>query len=642
MITQTVIFLTLLIPCYWLVFGFSSKPYFEDMQFLMYRYSYNRNPQVISDPSYELVCEKNKSVLYLNYGRQLVEAIYATNSTTTLQSITAGNDINNCSAITRTYDNFTHVFSSAKEMELRDKNYRFYVGELVFVSCKNPVLSHLYENIVALCSTEEPEAQYSYMLKQYPSPSDVGESCKIDLMVKMVPWGPMTCNEKCSYQKHESEVVKGIHIKWRADRCGVANGGEPSCWFENATNMILCHRDAKSYFAMFIGELRGFLSRLLLEVLGYRYVPIKVLIISSVTAIAFSPPFCYIPIVIDPMDCVAYWFAAKFALGFPIFVGFLIYKMRRRHLSEYDDIEDFLRSHSNLVPIKYSYSDIRRMTKNFKHKLGEGGYGSVYKGKLRSKRDAAVKLLGKSTTDGHDFINEVSTIGTIRHVNVVQLIGFCAERRKQALVYEFMPNGSLDKYILSEHEKSSINYEKINEISLGVARGIEYLHQGCDKQILHFDIKPHNILLDENFSPKISDFGLAKLYPTDKSIVSLTAARGTMGYMAPELLYKNIGGISHKADVYSFGMMLMEMAGRRKNYDVVQNSWQTYFAKWVHDQFEETIFKSNATEEEKKIAQKMITIAFTCIQLSPSDRPSMSRVVEMLQGDADVSEIFRA
>ncbi|XP_028754266.1 rust resistance kinase Lr10-like [Neltuma alba] len=359
---------------------------------------------------------------------------------------------------------------------------------------------------------------------------------------------------------------------------------------------------------MFIGELRGFLSRLLLEVLGY-----SCLLVCS-----------------------------KICFGIPNFVGFLIYKMRRRHLSEYDDIEDFLRSHSNLVPIKYSYSDIRRMTKNFKHKLGEGGYGSVYKGKLRSKRDAAVKLLGKSTTDGHDFINEVSTIGTIRHVNVVQLIGFCAERRKQALVYEFMPNGSLDKYILSEHEKSSINYEKINEISLGVARGIEYLHQGCDKQILHFDIKPHNILLDENFSPKISDFGLAKLYPTDKSIVSLTAARGTMGYMAPELLYKNIGGISHKADVYSFGMMLMEMAGRRKNYDVVQNSWQTYFAKWVHDQFEETIFKSNATEEEKKIAQKMITVAFTCIQLSPSDRPSMSRVVEMLQGDVDVSEIFRA
>ncbi|XP_054777309.1 rust resistance kinase Lr10-like [Prosopis cineraria] len=334
------------------------------------------------------------------------------------------------------------------------------------------------------------------------------------------------------------------------------------------------------------------------------------------------------------------WSAAKFVLGFPIAVGFLIYKIRRRHLSEYDDIEDFLRSHSNLVPIKYSYSDIKRITKNFKHKLGEGGYGSVYKGKLQSKRGVAVKLLGKSTTDGHDFINEVATIGTIRHLNVVQLIGFCAERRKQALVYEFMPNGSLDKYILSEHGKLSINCEKINDISLGVARGIEYLHKGCDKQILNFDIKPHNILLDENFAPKISDFGLAKLDPADKSIVSLTAARGTMGYMAPELLYKNIGGISHKADVYSFGMMLMEMAGRRKNYDIVQNSWQTYFAKWVHDQFEETILKNNATEEEKKIAQKLITVAFSCIQLSPSDRPSMSRVVEMLQGDVEASEIL--
>ncbi|XP_028774904.1 rust resistance kinase Lr10-like [Neltuma alba] len=552
-----------------------------------------------SDPSYELVCENNRNALYLNYGRHLVEAIYAANSATTLQSITAGVDSNNCSAISRhslTYHNFSQAFT-AKETELDSKNYSFtyYVGGLVFVSCQHPLSPDLHTDIVEPCASDAPRTRHSYVLPWHARVSDVEESCKIDLMVKVVPWGPMTCNENCSYPKVHSQEVKGIHITWRPNRCGEWEGEKGDCWFENATNMVLC-RDQYAEFSLPL--FRGF-----------------AIVVTSI---------------------------AKFALGFPIVVGFLIYKMRRRHLSEYDDIEDFLRSHSNLVPIKYSYSDIRRMTKNFKHKLGEGGYGSVYKGKLRSKRDVAVKLLGKSTTDGHDFINEVSTIGTIRHVNVVQLIGFCAERRKQALVYEFMPNGSLDKYILSEHEKSSINYEKINEISLGVARGIEYLHQGCDKQILHFDIKPHNILLDENFSPKISDFGLAKLYPTDKSIVSLTAARGTMGYMAPELLYKNIGGISHKADVYSFGMMLMEMAGRRKNHDVVQNSWQTYFAKWVHDQFEETIFKSNATEEEKKIALKMITVAFTCIQLSPSDRPSMGRVVEMLQGDVDGSEVFRA
>ena len=127
-----------------------------------------------------------------------------------------------------------------------------------------------------------------------------------------------------------------------------------------------------------------------------------------------------------------------------------------------------------------------------------------------------------------------------------------------------MPNGSLEKYIFSQEESIPLSIEKIFEISLGVARGIEYLHQGCDMQILHFDIKPHNILLDENFIPKVSDFGLAKLYPANDSIVSLTTARETLRYIAPELFYKNIGRVSYKADVYSFGMLLLEMASRRE------------------------------------------------------------------------------
>ena len=121
-------------------------------------------------------------------------------------------------------------------------------------------------------------------------------------------------------------------------------------------------------------------------------------------------------------------------------------------------------------------------------------------------------------------MNEVATIGRIHHINVVQLIGFCVEGSKQALVYEFMPNGSLDKFIFPNSENSTIlTWDRIYEIAVGVAQGIEYLHQGCDMQILHFDIKPYNILLDENFIPKVSDFGLAKLYPVDDNIVSLTA-----------------------------------------------------------------------------------------------------------------------
>ncbi|KAG2709684.1 hypothetical protein I3760_05G252800 [Carya illinoinensis] len=250
----------------------------------------------------------------------------------------------------------------------------------------------------------------------------------------------------------------------------------------------------------------------------------------------------------------------------------------------YDTVEEFLQSQNNLMPIRYSYSEICKMTKSFKEELGEGGFGTVFKGMLRSGQLVAVKMLSKSNANGQDFINEVATIGRIHHVNVVKLIGFCVERSKRALVYEFMSNGSLNKYIFSQEGSTLLSYEKICDVALGVARGIEYLHRGCDMQILHFDIKPHNILLDEDFTPKVSDFGLAKLYPADDNIVSLTSARGTLGYMAPELYYKNIGGISYKADVYSFGMLLMEMASRRKNLNTfAEHSSQTYFPTWAYD-----------------------------------------------------------
>jgi len=230
----------------------------------------------------------------------------------------------------------------------------------------------------------------------------------------------------------------------------------------------------------------------------------------------------------------------------------------------YDAIEEFLKTHNNLMPIRYSYSEITKMTKSFKDKLGEWGYDIVYKGTLRSGRLVVVKTLGKSKANKQDFINEVAIIGRIHHVNVVQLIGFCVQGSNRALMYEFMPKGSLNKYIFLLEESVVLSYKNIYDIAIGVARGIEYLHRGCDMQILHFDIKPHNILLDENFTPKVSDFGLEKLYPVDNNIVSLNAARGTLGYMAPELFYKNIGGVSYKSDVYSFRMLLMEMAGRKK------------------------------------------------------------------------------
>ncbi|KAF4380436.1 hypothetical protein F8388_024729 [Cannabis sativa] len=280
------------------------------------------------------------------------------------------------------------------------------------------------------------------------------------------------------------------------------------------------------------------------------------------------------------------------------------------------------------------------MTQNFKIKLGHGGYGSVFQGKLRSGRIVAIKILSKSKGNGQDFINEIATIGRIHHVNVVHLVGFCVHSSHHAIVYDFMPNGSLEKYIFSQEGITSLSCKQIFEISLGVARGIEYMHQGCYMQILHFDIKPHNILLDANFIPKVSDFGLARLCPLDNNIVSLTAARGTLGYIAPELFYKNIGRVSNKADVYSFGMLLMEMASRRKNYKSIAGSnSQVYFASWVHDQLSEgkniKVEITDIDETNSIITKKMIIVALWCIQLKPSDRPTMNKVIEMLEGEID-------
>ncbi|RDX97671.1 Rust resistance kinase Lr10, partial [Mucuna pruriens] len=330
--------------------------------------------------------------------------------------------------------------------------------------------------------------------------------------------------------------------------------------------------------------------------------------------------------------------AARYLFGVALLLGLFIYKWQRRHLSIYENIENFLLD-NNLNPIRYEYSEIKKMTGGFKVKLGQGGFGSVYKGKLRSRLDVAIKLLNKSKANGQEFISEVATIGRIHHMNVVRLIGYCVEGKKRALVYEYMPNSSLDKYIFSKEGSVHLSYEKIYEISLGVAHGIAYLHQGCDVRILHFDIKPHNILLDDSFVPKISDFGLAKLYPVNDSIVTLTDARGTLGYMAPELFYKNVGGVSYKADIYSFGMLLMEMASRRKNSNPhAEHSSQHYFPLWIYDQFKEEkdIDMEDVSEEDKILIKKMFIVALWCIQLKPSDRPSMDKVVEMLEGKTEI------
>ncbi|CAJ2637027.1 unnamed protein product [Trifolium pratense] len=309
------------------------------------------------------------------------------------------------------------------------------------------------------------------------------------------------------------------------------------------------------------------------------------------------------------------------------------------------DIEAFLKTQEAFTVRRYKFSDIKKMTNNFEVKLGQGGYGVVYKGKLLNDRLVAVKILNASKGNGEEFMNEVSSITKTSHINVVALLGFCFDGSKKALIYELMSNGSLDKFIYNNQPKAiqSLSWEILYQIAKGIARGLEYLHKGCSTRILHFDIKPHNILLDENFCPKISDFGLARLCPKKESIISMSDARGTMGYVAPELWNRNFGGVSHKSDVYSFGMMLMEMVGGRKNIiaDASQTS-EIYFPHWVYKKLDlgtDLIPGEVITVEEGEIAKRMTIVGLWCIQTFPNDRPTMSRVIEMLEGNVNSLEI---
>ena len=296
-------------------------------------------------------------------------------------------------------------------------------------------------------------------------------------------------------------------------------------------------------------------------------------------------------------------------------------------------IEKFLEDYSALKPSRYTYADIKRITNQFKDKLGQGAYGTVFKGKLSNDILVAVKILNNLKGNGEEFINEVATIGQIHHVNVVRLVGYCAEGLRRALVYEYLPNDSLDKYISSAASRGnhSLSWETLQDIALGIAKGVEYLHQGCDQRILHFDIKPHNVLLDYNFKPKISDFGLAKLCSRDQSIVSVTTVRGTIGYIAPEVFSKNFGNVSYKSDVYSFGMLLLEMIGARKNTTATN---EIYYPEWIYNLLEEGEDLRIQIEEEGdiKIAKKLAIVGLWCIQWHPMDRPTMKVVVQMLEG----------
>jgi len=338
-----------------------------------------------------------------------------------------------------------------------------------------------------------------------------------------------------------------------------------------------------------------------------------------------------------------------------LLICILVYSFRRKLspiVSEirkvkkiHQDIEALIRSNGPLPIKRYSYSEIKKMTNSFQSKLGQGGYGQVYKGNLSNNSPVAVKVLNASKGNGEEFMNEVISISRTSHVNIVNLLGFCLEGQKKALVYDYMPNGSLEKFIHNKNLETNppLSWERLHHIAEGIAKGLEYLHRGCNTRILHFDIKPSNILLDKKFCPKISDFGMAKLCSNTQSIISMYGARGTVGYIAPEVWNRNFGGVSYKSDVYSYGMMILEMVGGRQSISIeASHSSETYFPDWIYKHVElgsNLAWDEGMTTDENEICKKMIIVGLWCIQTIPSDRPAMSKVVEMLEGSIDQLQI---
>ncbi|KAJ4724157.1 Receptor-like protein kinase [Melia azedarach] len=288
----------------------------------------------------------------------------------------------------------------------------------------------------------------------------------------------------------------------------------------------------------------------------------------------------------------------------------------------------------------FNYSELEKATNRFKEQIGRGGFATVYKGVLafESKKVVAVKKLENIINkEDKEFKAEINAIGQTNHKNLVKLLGFCNEGQHRLLVYEFITNGSLAGFLFGNPKA---NWYQRMQIAFGIARGLFYLHEECTTQIIHCDIKPQNILIDDSFTAKISDFGLAKILKPDQTRTT-TALRGTRGYVAPEW-FKN-QPITVKVDVYSFGILLLELICCRKSFEPnVQNENQMILADWAYDCYKDETLRLLVEDDEDalhdmKRLKKFVMIAIWCIQEDPLLRPTMKEVTRMLEGVRDSS-----
>uniref|UniRef100_A0A0D3G553 non-specific serine/threonine protein kinase n=1 Tax=Oryza barthii TaxID=65489 RepID=A0A0D3G553_9ORYZ len=325
-------------------------------------------------------------------------------------------------------------------------------------------------------------------------------------------------------------------------------------------------------------------------------------------------------------------------LGLAALFGiFMMVKKRRTMAQQKEELYNLIGR-----PDVFSNTELRLATDNFSSQniLGEGGYGMVYKGKLSDGRVIAVKQLSQSSHQGKSqFVAEVTTISAVQHKNLVKLHGFCIDSNTPLLVYEYLQNGSLDTALFG-HSRLNLDWGTRFNIILGIASGLTYLHEESSVRIVHRDIKASNILLETDLTPKISDFGLAKLYDEKQTHVS-TRIAGTLGYLAPE--YAMRGRLTEKVDVFAFGVVVLEIVTGRSNTNNSLEESKIYLFEWLWDLYEKEqvlgIVDPSLKDFNNNEAFRVIRVALLCTQGSPHQRPPMSKALAMLTGEVELSEV---
>ncbi|KAF5771634.1 putative protein kinase RLK-Pelle-SD-2b family [Helianthus annuus] len=323
----------------------------------------------------------------------------------------------------------------------------------------------------------------------------------------------------------------------------------------------------------------------------------------------------------------------SFVLLVVVGIGFITYIVHKRK-GDVEMEEEYLDQVPGM-PTRFSFDELRIATENFSKKLGEGGFGSVFEGSLKDGSKIAVKCLEGLSQIKTSFLAEVQSVGSIHHVNLVRLRGFCTLKSQRFLVYDFMINGSLDRWIYHGVREHILEWECRKKIILDVAKGLTYLHEDCRQKIVHLDIKPQNILLDNDFNAKVSDFGLSKLIDKSQTEV-MTTIKGTPGYIAPEW---RSSIITEKLDVYSFGIVLLEIVCGRKVFDRSQpeESWHLLFVFQKEGWEQGTLLDMVDKHSEEMYVHntevvEMMKLAAWCLQTNFKKRPSMSSVVKVLEG----------